>query len=251
MNLKEKIKNKEQTLGSWITMAHPGIVEIMSKAGFDWLTIDLEHSGISIQQAEELIRVIDLSGVTPLVRLTSNDENLIKRVLDAGAHGIIVPMINSLEGAKKAINAAYYSPKGSRSFGLARAQGYGVLFNEYLKKSFEETVIIVQIEHIDALADLESILSLDDIDGYIIGPYDLSGSMNIPGEFENDEFLEVINKINAIAKKLNKPGGIHIVEPNLSQLAEAKKHYNFIAYSVDFRMIDVSSRQAIKSFLDK
>jgi len=245
MNLKQKIRNNIQTIGSWITLGHPGIAEIMSKAGFDWLTIDLEHSGIDIQQTEDLIRVIELCDVSPLVRITNNDPNLIKRVLDAGSHGIIVPMVNSLADAQLAVQSAYYPPKGKRSFGLARAQRYGIGFEHYLERSKEETVIIVQIEHIDALNELEAILSLDDIDGYIIGPYDLSGSMNIPGQFENSEYLHVIETINKVAKKLNKSGGIHIVEPDLQLLESAKKEYNFIAYSVDFRMIDVASRSAL------
>jgi 2-keto-3-deoxy-L-rhamnonate aldolase RhmA len=245
MNLKQKIRNKTQTIGSWITLGHPGIAEIMSKAGFDWLTIDLEHSGINIQQTEDLIRVIELCDVSPLVRITNNDPNLIKRVLDAGSHGIIVPMVNSLADAQLAIQSAYYPPKGKRSFGLARAQRYGVGFKDYLERSKDETVIIVQIEHIDALKELEAILSLDEIDGYIIGPYDLSGSMNIPGQFENSEYLDVISTINEVAKKLGKSGGIHIVEPDLQLLEIAKKEYNFIAYSVDFRMIDVASRSAL------
>ena len=245
MNLKQKIRNKTQTIGSWITLGHPGIAEIMSKAGFDWLTIDLEHSGINIQQTEDLIRVIELCDVSPLVRITNNDPNLIKRVLDAGSHGIIVPMVNSLADAQLAIQSAYYPPKGKRSFGLARAQRYGVGFKDYLERSKDETIIIVQIEHIDALNELEAILSLDEIDGYIIGPYDLSGSMNIPGQFENSEYLDVISTINEVAKKLGKSGGIHIVEPDLQLLEIAKKEYNFIAYSVDFRMIDVASRSAL------
>ena len=93
------------TIGSWITLAHPSIAEIMAKAGFDWLAVDLEHSVITIKEAEELIRVVDLCGVVPLVRLTSNDANQIKRVMDAGAHGVIVPMVNSALDAIAAIEA--------------------------------------------------------------------------------------------------------------------------------------------------
>lgn len=244
MNLKEKLKNEVTTIGSWITFGDTGVAEVMAKAGFDWLTIDLEHSCINIKQAEELIRIIDLCGVTPLVRLTSNDADLIKRVMDAGANGIIVPMINSIEDAEKVINATYYPPLGKRSFGLSRAQGYGVHFEQYLQNSFENTVVVVQIEHIDALTELEAILSLKQVDAYIIGPYDLSGSMGIPGEFDNTDYLKVIEQINSVGRKVGKPGGIHIVEPDLDTYMKARDDYSFIAYSVDFRMLDVACRSA-------
>ena len=244
MNLKEKLKNKITTTGSWLTFNDPAVAEVMAKAGFDWLTIDLEHSCINIKQAEELIRTIDLCGVTPLVRLTSNNADLTKRVLDAGAKGIIVPMVKSLSDAKNAINAAYYPPKGNRSFGLSRAQSYGTKFEEYLKVSYEETVVILQIEHIDALNELEDILSLDNIDAYIIGPYDLSGSMGIPGQFDDEGYLKTIEEIKSIGQRVGKPGGIHIVEPDLEAYNKASEEYSFIAYSVDFRMLDISSRSA-------
>jgi len=133
INLKTKIKNNTLTLGSWITLYHPAIAEIMSKSGFDWLAIDLEHSVISIREAEDLIRVISLSGITPLVRLTSNDRNQIKRVMDAGSHGVIVPMVNTAEEAKKAVEAVHYPPEGRRGVGLARAQGYGTNLESYMK----------------------------------------------------------------------------------------------------------------------
>ena len=246
MNLKEKLKKKVTTTGSWITFSDPSSAEVMANAGFDWLTIDLEHSCINIKEAEQLIRTIDLCGVTPLVRLTSNNPDLAKRVLDAGAKGIIVPMIKSLDDAKNAINAAYYPPKGTRSFGLARAQGYGTRFDEYLQASYEETVVILQIEHIEALDQLEDILSLENVDAYIIGPYDLTGSMGIPGQFDNEKYLQTIEEIKSIGQRVQKPGGIHIVEPDLEAYKKAKENYTFIAYSVDFRMLDVSSRIATK-----
>ncbi len=246
MNLKENLKNRILTTGSWITFSDPSSAEIMARAGFDWLTIDLEHSCLSIKDAEQLIRTIDLCGVTPLVRLTSNNPDQVKRVLDAGAKGIIVPMIKSPDDAQSAIDAAYYPPLGRRSFGLARAQGYGTSFNNYLTQSYQDTVVILQIEHIDALESLEEILSLDNVDGYIIGPYDLSGSMGIPGQFDNEDYLKTIRKIKSIAGIVNKPGGIHIVEPDYDAYKEATRDYDFIAYSVDFRMLDVSSRIVTK-----
>ncbi len=247
--LKNKLRASELTVGSWITLGGSAVAEILSKAGFDWLVIDLEHSVITIREAEELIRIIELSGVTPLVRLTSNNSDQIKRVMDAGSHGVIVPMINSADEAKRAVNAVKYPPKGSRGFGLARAQGYGVKFKEYLEWQENNAVVIVKIEHIDAVYNLDEIIYVDGVDGYIIGPYDLSGSMGIPGQFDHPDFLEAMELIRNKEAKQNKPGGIHVVEPDIDQLRlKIAEGYIFIAYSVDLRMLDVSARKGVKVF---
>ena len=212
--LKQKIQNSELTIGSWISLAHPAIAEVMANAGFDWLVIDLEHSVITIREAEELIRIIELSGVAPLVRLTSNNPDQIKRVMDAGSHGIIVPMVNSADDAESAISAVRYPPDGNRGVGLARAQGYGVKFNNYFKSNQNDAVVIVQVEHIDAVNNLEEILSVDGVDGYLVGPYDLSCSLGIPGEFDHPEFIETVGKINSVAVfVLWKQGQLIILAP--------------------------------------
>lgn len=244
--LKEKLRKKDIVLGSWITLGHPAIAEIMARAGFDWLVVDLEHSVISIDVAGDLIRTIDLCGVAPLVRLTSNDANQIKRVMDAGAHGIVVPMVNTPVEAAKAVAATRYAPLGSRGVGLARAQGYGADFQEYLKWQIEGPVVIVQIEHKDAIDHLEKILTIPGVDGFIIGPYDLSCSMGIPGQFENPEFIAAMTHIRETGKRLGCPAGLHIVEPDLQRLEQTiREGYTFIAYSVDIRMLDTGVRQGI------
>jgi len=245
MTLKAQIKTGQFTLGSWITLAHPAIAEIMCKAGFDWLAVDLEHSVITIREAEELIRVIDLCGVAPLVRLTSNNADLIKRVMDAGAQGVIVPMVNSEQDAKSAVQAVHYPPTGTRGVGLARAQGYGTKFQEYYDWQQDQAVMVVQIEHIEAVHNIESILAVEGVDGYILGPYDLSGSMGIPGQFDHPDFLAVLDQVRTKANKMGVPGGIHIIEPDQAQLQmRMDEGYRFVAYSLDIRMLDAASREA-------
>jgi len=244
--LKEKLRSNSLTLGSWISLHNPAIAEIMAKAGYDWLVVDLEHSVISIKEAGELIRIIDLCGVAPLVRLTSNDANQIKRVMDAGAHGVVVPMVNTIEDAEMAVAATRYAPKGIRGVGLARAQGYGTQFKEYLQWQNDGPIVIVQIEHISAMPHLDDILSVPGVDGFIIGPYDLSCSMGIPGQFDNDEFIDVITEIRNTGKRLGCTSGIHIVEPDLQKLGQCiDEGYGFIAYSVDIRLLDIGLRQGV------
>jgi len=236
------------SVGSWITLAHSSIAEIMAKAGFDWLVVDLEHSVITIREAEELIRIIDLAGVTPLVRLTSNNGDQIKRVMDAGSHGVIVPMVNSAEDAQRAVKAVRYPPFGNRGVGLARAQGYGRSFKEYLEWQKNDSIVVVQIEHIDAVNNLHAIFSVEGVDGYIIGPYDLSASMGIPGQFDHVDFLDAMRRVKTIAAELNMTGGIHIIEPEAQQLQQRiDEGYQFIAYSLDIRMLDVTCRSGLQN----
>ena len=247
--LKHKLLSGEKTIGSWLTMPSLAISELMAKVGFDWLTIDLEHSSLSIEQAGEMIRIIDLAGVSPLVRLTSNDGNQIKRVMDSGAHGIIVPMVKTKGDAEQAVSSVYYPPKGIRGVGLARAQHYGIGFHEYRDWLEENAIIIVQIEHIDAVNNLKDILSVDGVDGYIIGPYGLSASLGVSGEFDHSSMIEAMNEIYRVATSLGKYGGIHIVEPDTDLLKQSVlEGFTFLAYSVDFRMLDVSARIGMKSF---
>lgn len=247
-SLKEKLGSNRLTIGSWITLAHPAIAEIMAKAGFDWLVVDLEHSVITIREAEELIRVIALCNIPPLVRLTSNDPNLIKRVMDAGAHGIIVPMVNSRNEAEKAVESVYYPVRGKRGVGLARAQGYGAQFSEYTRWLDEQAVVIVQVEHIEAVNHLESILSVKGVDGYIIGPYDLSASMGRPGELDDPEVKAMLERIKQIGRAMNKPGGLHIVEPDPEELCRhIEEGFKFLAYSVDIRMLDQTCRDGLSA----
>ena len=245
-NLKTRIKNGQLTIGSWITLGNTSIAEILANAGFDWLVVDMEHTTISISDAGELIRVIELSGVPSLVRLTNNDENLIKRVLDAGAHGIIVPMVNNSNEAKKAVEACRYPPLGTRGVGLSRAQEYGVSFKEHLSwQSDIDTgpIVIVQIEHIDAIDNLKEILSVPGVDAFIVGPYDLSCSMQLPGQFKHAEFKKIMKKIINISNDVNSTSGFHVVEPNIESLEDTiELGYKFIAYSADIRMLDVSAR---------
>lgn len=244
--LKEKLRQNQLTLGSWISLGHPSIAEILAMAGYDWLVVDMEHTTISIEQAGELIRVIDLCGVAPLVRLTSNHPDQIKRVMDAGAHGIVVPMVNSVVDAERAVAATRYAPRGTRGVGLARAQKFGPGFQDYLQWQKDGPVVIVQIEHQDALAHLEAIFSVPGVDGFIIGPYDLSCSMGMPGEFDRPEFKAAMQQILATGLRMNFPAGLHIVEPDPARLAQViQDGYRFIAYSVDVRMLDVAARVGV------
>lgn len=234
-SLKEKLKNNELTIGSWIMIGHPISVEVMALAGFEWLVIDMEHTSIDINTAQNLITVIQANGIKALVRVSKNEEVIIKKVLDIGADGIIIPMVNSKEDAVKAVEFAKYPPNGKRGVGLYRASKYGVKFEEYKKWVEEELVIIAQIEHIDGVNNIEEIFQVEGIDGTIIGPYDLSGSMGYPGEFERDDVKKAVQKVLDKCKEYNIPSGFHVVDTNPEKLKQKiKEGCTFLAYGIDY-----------------
>ncbi len=245
--LKSKLKNNELSIGSWITLYNTAIPEIMADAGFDWLVVDMEHSSITFSQAAHLIQTIELSSTVPLVRVSENNPTIIKRVMDAGAHGVIVPMVNSREDAERAVKSVQYPPYGERGVGLSRAQGYGFDFEGYKQRLKEDSIVIVQIEHIKAIDNLEGILSMPGVDGSIIGPYDLSGSLGKPGKFEDPEVKKAVGIYEQYCKKVNKPMGFHVVYPDLETITYYKKRdYIFLAVGLDSIYLGQKCRETLK-----
>lgn len=235
MSLKNKLKNCELTIGSWLMLGDVSAVEILSHAGFEWLVVDLEHTDIDYTRAKQLIAAIQGNGMQALVRVSKNEDVVIKRVLDFGADGIIVPMVCSRADAEQAVSLATYPPRGTRGVGLFRAQRYGLGFKEYQEWVNDELVIIAQIEHIDAARNIDEIMAVEGIDGAIIGPYDMSASMGIPGEYHRDEVQAAIKSVFSACKALNKSVGFHVVEtdPELL-LARIEQGCNLLAYSIDY-----------------
>jgi len=244
MSLKEKLKKNELTIGSWVTIGHQSIVEIMAMSVFDLLTIDMEHTVIDYELVQHLIAHVQSFNIEALVRISKNEEVIIKKVMDAGADGVIVPMINSAEDAKKAVSYVKYPPQGKRGVGLARAQKYGFGFEEYKNWLNTSVVIIAQIEHYKGVENIEKIINTPGIDGVFIGPYDLSGSMGIPGEYEKEDVRKAIRKVEDTCKKFNKPLGFHVIEPDINKLNEKiKTGYSFLAFSTDFLFLGTKIKE--------
>jgi 2-dehydro-3-deoxyglucarate aldolase len=239
INLKKKLSNNELTIGSWITIGHPAIAEILANAGFEWLVIDIEHTTIDLSMVQVLITAIQSKGLAALVRVSKNEEVVIKRVLDAGADGIIVPMVCSATEARQAVDYAKYPPTGKRGVGLARAQKYLTNIDPYKEWVEQNLVIIAQIERIDGINNLQEIISVDGIDGTIIGPYDLSGSLGIPGHFEDTVVVDALNKYKDISQIHNFSMGFHVVDTNPSKVQKKiDEGYRFIAYGTDFLFME-------------
>ncbi len=234
-SLKSKLRNNELTIGSWITIGHPVIPEILVNAGFEWLVIDIEHTTIDYSMVQVLITTIQSRGIAALVRVSKNEEVVIKHVLDAGADGIIIPMVCSASDAKQAVEYAKYPPIGKRGVGLARAQKYSTAFESYKDWVANDLVVIAQIGHIDGINNLEEIINVEGLDGTIIGPYDLSGSLAIPSDFEDSTVVDALNKFREVCHASNFSMGFHVVNIDpLKVEAKIDEGYRFIAYGTDF-----------------
>ena len=232
--LKNYLKNNIQSYGSWITISSPLIPEILSIAKFDWLCIDIEHSSIDLNELLNIIISIENNNLIPLVRVTNNDPNLIKRVMDLGAYGVIVPNIKTSEEAIKAVESVRYPPYGKRGVGLFRAQKFGKNFEKYKRWLKNESVVVIQIEHIDAVKNINEIFSVKGIDAFMIGPYDLSGSVKKPGKLNDPVVKSLIQKILKAGKKHSITAGIHSVSSNPKDAIKYKKlGFKFLGISLD------------------
>lgn len=232
-SLRKKLKQGTPSLGSWMQIPHASIAEILGKAGYDWITIDMEHGNISRESLPDLIRAIELGDTLPLVRLSSHSLAECKTAMDAGSSGVIVPMISNakqLEEIKKAIS---WPPAGTRGVGFSRANLFGKDFTDY-KELAQNPLLIAQIEHVNTLDNLEEILSVSGLDAIIIGPYDLSASMGITGDFGHPDFQDAIEKILKLCKEKNIPCGEHITSPEPGIIKEKiDLGFSFFAYCTD------------------
>lgn len=233
LEIRSKLQNGIPSIGSWMQIPSTSVAEIMGDAGYDWIAVDLEHGSMSTSQLPDLFRAIELGGTLPLARLAYGNLKDAKDALDAGAGGIIIPMIETAEQLELIIQYACWPPEGIRGVGFSRANLYGKYFKEYSEEA-RKTLIIAQIEHINAVSNIDKILNVPGLDGIIIGPYDLSASMNITGDFENPIFKTAFNKILESCIRLKKAAGVHIVQPNSLELEKRiKEGFQFIAYSID------------------
>jgi 2-dehydro-3-deoxyglucarate aldolase len=244
--VKRRIRLGQPTFGSWLTLGHAPIAEILAQAGYEWLTIDLEHSSIDFAEVHRMIQVIELTGCSPLVRVSENSAAQIKRVLDMGAHGIIVPMVNSADDARAMVNAVRYPPVGTRGVGLGRAQGYGADFEGYRSSREKQTIVIAQIEHRDGVEHLDEILDVKGIDAVLVGPYDLSASLGVPGDFEHPLMRGAMARIRTIAKARRVAAGLHVIrpEPKLVQAA-LRDGFTVIVYCFDAMFLGETARQGL------
>ena len=246
---KQKLNRGETVLGGWTLLGHPGIVEIMTGEGFDFIVADMEHTAIDIRAFHDAALAVKGTGCDLLARLQSCDPDQAKRVLDNGADGIIVPSVNSQEDARKAVSIARFPPAGTRGSSLCRATGYGKDFKGYFDSHNDHVLVVIMLEHIEAVRNVDEILSVPGIDATFIGPYDLSASMGFAGQLDHPDLLEAQQKLVDACKEHNVPAGMHVVPVDSGELAKrVDQGFRFIACGLDTLFIRHGCQTMLKGF---
>jgi 2-keto-3-deoxy-L-rhamnonate aldolase RhmA len=245
--IKRKLSKCQITLGSWCQIGHPANAEILAKAGFDWMALDCEHGEAEDADISNFCRAVSQFNCTPLVRVKENAALPIRRALDLGAMGVIVPLVNNAEDAAKAVAAAKYPPEGIRGFAFHRGNNWGVDFDEYVSKANKQIAVIVMIESKEAVDNIDKILSVDGVDGVFIGPYDMSGSYGIIGETDNPIIKNACLKIAAACKKHGKSAGQHIVLPITENVnAAIEQGFSLLALGMDTVFLANGAKQSLE-----
>ncbi|MBO4301682.1 MAG: 2,4-dihydroxyhept-2-ene-1,7-dioic acid aldolase [Desulfovibrio sp.] len=233
------------TVGTWLQLPSPDVAELLGRAGYDWVAVDMEHGSFGPTGLPDIFRGIECGGAVPFARLGEASKTQIKFALEAGAHGLIFPMIESREQLDRAIDLSTYPGQDFwrkigetapeyRGVGYNRANEFGKRFEEYVEKTAPDIFLVAQIEHVRAVSRLDEILSHPRLDAIMVGPYDLSGSMGLTGQFDHPEFKTVMRDISAACERNNARMGLHIVRPDPEELQrQVAAGSRFIAYGID------------------
>jgi 2-keto-3-deoxy-L-rhamnonate aldolase RhmA len=243
ISFRQRLKDREPLIGTVVTLSIPEVAEVLSGAGFDWLFLDAEHGPLDTLALQRL--VMGARATPCLVRLAASNELEIKKALDIGAAGIIAPQVNSAEQAAQVVRWAKYSPLGIRGVGAARAHGYGLAFKKYLAKANDQTVVVVQAEHGDAVNNIEAIAQVVGVDAVLVGPNDLSASLGHLGDLAHPEVVAAIDRVTEVCQRVGMPLGIFgmnlaAVKPYLD------RGYTLIVCGVDTVLLGTMARELIE-----
>jgi 2-dehydro-3-deoxyglucarate aldolase len=231
--IRDRLRGGGQSIGTWMQIPHASIAEILGRAGYDWVAVDLEHGSIAAHQLPDLFRALELGGTLPLARLAQGQGKDCKQALDAGAGGVIVPMVESAAQLVAIRDACRWPPAGKRGVGFSRANLFGLEFEAY-KSEAQAPLLVAMIEHVKAVKDVEAIGSVEGLDAILVGPYDLSASMGLTGQFDATEFVQAIETIKIATQRLGLPCGVHVVSPSVRDLQDRlAQGFRFIAYGTD------------------
>ena len=199
--LKEKLRRRDKVFGGWISYREPAISETFAKAGFDFIAIDMEHTTISIDDANRIITSVQAEGSVCLPRPVSHNNDYIKPLLEAGADGMIIQMVNTVEEVNNLLNLQKFPPVGNRSFGVNRAHGYGFDFDRYIETWNDSSIFMIQVESIEGVNNIERLVEVEGIDAVMIGPYDISGSLGLPGQTDHPKVREASRHVVEVCAK--------------------------------------------------
>ncbi len=243
--IRARLAADKATVGTWLQLPSPDVAELMARAGYDWVAVDMEHGSFGRTGLPDVFRAIECGGAAPFARLGEASKTQIKAALEAGAQGLIFPMIESRAQLDRAIDLSVYPGQDTwraagetapeyRGVGYCRANVFGKKFDEYRASRAPEIFLVAQIEHIRAVENLEAILAHPRLDAIMVGPYDLSGSMGLTGQFDHPDFKTAMARIAQGCAKAGARMGLHIVQPDPAELErQIAAGSRFIAYGID------------------
>lgn len=246
--VKRKLAAGEPAFGTWLSVPSDFAARFMARVGFDWLTVDLEHSPTNWETAASMFGAIADAGGVPLARVPRGDHDHIKRVLDSGAMGIVAPMVNTADEARAIIAATKYPPVGNRSVGGSlHALNFAATAGDYFAKANDEILVILQTESPLGVENSEAIYSLPGVDAIFVGPNDLAANMRRPdgSEAPKDEFDATLKRILDTGRRVRTPVGLHTQSPE-EALRRAGDGWQFIAIGSELRMMTQAAQEVVK-----
>ena len=243
----KRLRSGETLIGTLVSLPSAEICELLSYIGYDWLFIDAEHGAFNPQQAQAMLQA---ASVTPcVIRVPVGEAIWIKKALDIGAAGIIIPQVHTAEQAKEIIYHCKYSPIGDRGIGIGRAHKYGIEFEQYLNNANGETAVILQAESKEAIDNIDDIVKLEGLDAILVGPYDLSASLGKPGEINDPVVQDAINTVIKSCKNAGVSLGFFGVSAE-AVLPYKKKGFTLLTVGVDAGFIIKSASQTLADMRD-
>lgn len=243
-SFRARLRRGDVLVGPMVCLSSPEVVEILCGAGFDWLFLEAEHAPASPLTLQHMM--IAARDTPCVVRLPNHDEIWVKRALDMGAAGVIVPQVNTADQARAVVRFAKYAPLGQRGVGVSRAHGYGYAVADYIARANDDTAVIVQAEHIEAVRNIDAITDVPGLDAVLIGPYDLSASMGKMGQVNDPEVVAAINVVASAACRKNLKlrffgVSVEAVKPYLAE------GFTLIAAGVDTMMLGQAASELCRA----
>lgn len=238
--VKSRLTSGLPTVGHWISLPSPSVVELMASFQMDWLVMDTEHSPIQGERLEDLLRALRGTDVVPIVRVAANDVALIKQALDRGGYGVVVPLVNTAEQAQAAVAAAKYPPEGIRGVAGTRVTRYGMDLPDYFTRWNSQVVVVCQIETAEALANVDAIAAVPGVDVLFIGPNDLSANLGHFRQFDHPEFLSAVDRIVTAARRHGIAVG-YMCNSAEEVLQKVDQGFRFVSAGSDARLLGAAA----------
>jgi 2-keto-3-deoxy-L-rhamnonate aldolase RhmA len=244
--MKRKLGRGEKVMGAWISSGSPNSLDLLRNFSFDWFLFDMEHSAITIETVAHMVQVLNGSSAAPLVRVGQIDQAAFKIVLDAGAQGIIVPLVNTVEEAERAVKFCKYPPLGVRGVAATKASEYGLSLGKYIRSANDETTVIAQIETPQAVDNIAKIVAVDGVDIAFVGPSDLTMTLGLLDDRTNPKVVEAMMKVVKACDDAGKVAGVMATTLDEAKLA-VQRGFRFIALASDMKYMTLGARSFLEA----